>query len=268
MISLTRKILDKGHIITLASGRLIIRPSSGKPIPSGWMSTHEAKIKQEILCALGMDAYEYIGYSTGHYGPHKAAGVTLQFVSLTTEEEAYAVYNVRLTRTRTTTAGAKGTPLPARHFRVGRRHEFYKFWLRSGVTLPPRAAKFHDYMGNLRDIIFAAPLRDNRLDKQQLKPLTLTHEEIFAAFMSPNVSTTPAQSTHICRTAVPHNTLPEKYAVQGLQQIEDTGAAMYGNKVISMSSYKSSNIPPVRAQEEQSVEDWLKDYNARSPMES
>lgn len=268
MISLTRKILDKGHIITLASGRLVIQPSSGKPIPSDWMSTNEAQIKQEILCALGMDAYEYIGYSTGHYGPHKAAGVTLQFVSLTTGEEVYVVYNVELTRARTTRFGKKGELLPKGQFRVRSRHEFYKFWLRAGLKLPLRLSKFHDHMGNLRDIIFAAPLRDNRLDKQQLKPLILTHEEIFAAFMSPNASTTPAQSTHISRTAVPHNALSEKYAVQGLQPIEDTGTAMYGNKVISMSSYKASTIPLVKAEVKQSTEDWLKDYDARSPMES
>lgn len=268
MISLTRKILDKGHIISMKNGLLCVHSASGDPASDKWMQAHSSQIKREILCALGVDEYKYIGYSTGHYGPPKAAGVTLQFVSLTTGKEVYVVFNVELTRARTTRFGKKGEPLPMGQFRVGSRYEFYKFWLRTGLKSPSRLSKFHDHMGNLRDIIFIAPLEKNRLLKQQLRPLTLSHEEIFAAFMPPNISTTSAQPTNNVHTAMPHNILPREYEIQGMQPTDSTGATMYVNKVKSMSGYKAPSIPPCKPPAEQSVEEWLESYGDPDAVES
>lgn len=88
------------------------------------------------------DAFRYEGYSAGRYEEHKSAGVTLRFTSVLTGETAYAIFNVDLTRKRTTVGGKAGAPLPAGEFRVGERSHFYKFWQGTGLPLPERMQRF------------------------------------------------------------------------------------------------------------------------------
>lgn len=96
-------------------------------------------------------------FSTGMYG-RGYAGLTIHFESASTGETYYGVFNVNLHRVRTSKHGKAGTRLPAKQFRVGKRHSFYKFWLETGLPLPSRLGSFHDYMGNLSKLQFSADL--------------------------------------------------------------------------------------------------------------
>lgn len=96
-------------------------------------------------------------FSTGIYG-RGYAGLTIHFESASSGETYYCVFNVHLHRVRTSRHGKAGTKLPAKQFRVGKRHSFYKFWLETGLPLPSRLGSFHDYMGNLSSLQFSAEL--------------------------------------------------------------------------------------------------------------
>ena len=96
-------------------------------------------------------------FSTGMYG-QGFAGLTIHFESASSGEAYYCVFNVNLHRARSSKHGNAGTRLPAKQFRVGKRHSFYKFWQETGLPLPSRLGSFHDYMGNLSKLQFSADL--------------------------------------------------------------------------------------------------------------
>jgi hypothetical protein len=96
-------------------------------------------------------------FSTGIYG-RGYPGLTIHFESASSGEAYYCVFNVNLHRARSSKHGNAGTRLPAKQFRVGKRHSFYKFWQETGLPLPSRLGSFHDYMGNLSKLQFSADL--------------------------------------------------------------------------------------------------------------
>ena len=122
----------------------------------------------------------YLSYSTGRYFNGRQAGITVSFESEASGRDYYAIFNVELNRLRATKKYAAGDPLPDKQFRVGRRYEFYKFWKRSGLAMPPRLSSFHDYMGNLKVCTFQGLARnDGKLTNKSLalvKPTSYTSD--------------------------------------------------------------------------------------------
>ncbi len=177
MECLAMKLLSRGDMVCIERGQLAIQPASGKPVPPQWIAEHAPDICRAILTAADLDAFEYVGYTTGHYGKHKASGVTLQFVSVITGENVYAIFNADLTRQRTTAGGKAGAPLPKGQFRVGKRSHFYKFWLSTGIPVR-RLSDFHDYMGHLSGILCAGNIVGDRIDVGTLRPVSLSEAEI------------------------------------------------------------------------------------------
>ena len=82
MECLATKLLSRGDTVSIEQGRLIIQSASGKPVPVEWLIESTPEVCRAILKESGLDAFEYVSYHTGHYGKHKAPGVTLQFVSV------------------------------------------------------------------------------------------------------------------------------------------------------------------------------------------
>ncbi len=265
MTGLVRKLLSRGDEIGIERGQLVIRPISGMPVPSDWLQDHSQALVKEVLITLGVEAYEYHSYTTGHYGSRKMPGITLQFQSAVTDENTYAIFNAELTRSRSTEAGKKGAPLPAGHFRVGKRSHFYRFWQSTGLPEPKRLAALHDYMGNLRGILFAADRTDghqNRLNAGSLQPLSVSALDVRRAFLPDNLRTVPGQVPDNIQTRVPDKNSDQAFAVRGFQRKTTTCHGDHGKAVISGCGNKEYSSPALstRRPEEQSTEEWLADY--------
>lgn len=191
-----RQLLSRGDEVCIERGRLEIRPVSRKPVPPDWLQEHSPTLIREILIAIGIDAYEYSSCTTGRYSPRKWPGITLQFSSSVTHADAHAFFNVELTRSRDTKAGKAGTPLPTGHFRVGKGSHFFRFWEATGLLMPKRRSSFHDYLGNLRGILFAADItegHENRLITRSILPLSVSAAEVCKAFLPDNCQTIARQ---------------------------------------------------------------------------
>ncbi len=262
---LATKLLSRGDTVSIELGQLAIQPASGKPVPPEWMDQKALEICRSVLAAVGVDAFRYAGYSTGRYGEHKSAGVTLRFTSVLTGETSYSIFNVDLARKRTTAGGKAGAPLPAGEFRVGERSRFYKFWLGTGLPLPERMQRFHKCMGKLSSILLAGEVNKDRLDVQSLQPLTITADQVRLAFQGLKEGTTKAQLGHKEGTRSGHKETAQTQAVRGLQPILTTCVSNYENKLIRKDDNKVSlysRIPIPKPPQEQSVDEWLEAYSS------
>ncbi|HDS1059581.1 hypothetical protein [Pseudomonas putida] len=265
MDCLATKLLRRGDAVSIERGQLVIQPASGKPVPPDWVAANTARLCREVLVAVGMDAFEYIGYSTGHYGKSRSAGVTLQFVSVLSGQSVYAVFNADLTRQRTTAAGKAGALLPKGQFRIGKRSHFHRFWLSTGLQMPDRLQRFYKCMGKLSSILLAGDVIQDRFDVQSLHPVTLSADQLRLAILGHNEGTIWAQAGHKEGTTSGHKETSTAQAPCGLQPNQTTGVANHGNKVIRMCGNKGlSNTPQEtnRAPQDQSVDEWLADYSS------
>ncbi|CAI8880502.1 Integrase [Pseudomonas sp. IT-P258] len=261
------KLLARGNEISIEHGQLVIRPSSGMPVPLDWRDKYSPALLREILVTLRMDAYEYGGYSTGLYGTNKAAGVTIQLPSFVGGLDTHAIFNAELNRKLSTKAGKKDTPLPKGHFRIGKRSHLYRFWQSTGLPTPRRMSSFHDYLGNLRGILFTADMtadQNNRLDTGSLRPLYITAVEVRKAFQPDKGRTIDGQLPDNCRTKVPDKDLTTAQTNQGFKGNPTTGTDNHGKTVISTSEYTAVNEPVVsrKSPQEQTDEEWLADYSS------
>ncbi len=265
MECLAAKLLRRGDTVSIECGQLVIEPASGKPVPPEWIEDKAQEIYRSVLMAIGVDAFTYAGYSTGLYGKHKSAGLTLRFTSVVTGETAYAIFNVDLTRKRSTAGGKAGAPLPAGEFRVGERSHFYKFWKGTGLQMPDRMQRFHKCMGKLSRILISGEVSKDRLDVQSLQPMTITSDRVRLAVLGHNEDTSRAQLGHKEGTTLGHKESALTQAVQGLQPISTTCVANYENKLIRRDDNKTASItdlPTHKPPQDQSVDEWLDAYGS------
>lgn len=253
------QLLTRGDAVAVEQGRLTLTPASGRPVPADWLAAHSTDLIAQAASITDVTALEYTGYSVGHYGPKLAGGVTLQFYCLTTGQELFAIFNASTKRTRTTRYGSKGDPLPPGQFRVGKRSAFYHFWQSTGLAVH-RLSDFHDYMGKLRRLTFTGSLsKGERLDATTLRPLTISAGAM-RALVERNLPDTPPTSSrqrpNKAPTSIPDKKTQQRWQTQGVQLKSTTGEPNHGNKVTREYGYTGKPSPP----EEQSVDDWLADY--------
>lgn len=251
--------------MSIERGQLVIQPASGKPVPPEWITANRAGLCREALMAVGMDAFEYTDYSTGHYGKTRSAGVTLRFVSVVSGQSAYAVFNADLTRQRNTATAKAGSLLPKGQFRIGKRSHFYKFWMGTGLPFPRRLSAMHDYMGKLRGVLLTGALSGDRLDAGSLAPVGLTVEQFRGAILPDKIRTTPGQLPDNSRTKVPDKETALAQSPRGLQRNQTTCVSNHENKLTRRCEYKAPSntpIPTHRPPEEQTVDEWLDAYSS------
>ncbi len=267
---LLRRMLARGDAVSIERGRLIIQLASGKPIPEDMFQQYAPELIQQILRGVGTDAFQYLSHKAEN-NDGKYPGLTLQLQSVVTEAKAYTIFNVELTRARNTPAGKKGGRLPEGQFRIGKNHDLYRFWLSTGLPLPRRLAALHDYIGNLRGILLTAiPTAGHngtRLQSKTLMPLHLPASVIRRAVLPDNCQTTPRQAAGNSRTRLPDKESAPAQQPRGLQPFPSTGEENHGKAVIRRSG--NAGVPaftPARKKpEEQSVDEWLADYERPSP---
>ncbi len=261
-----KSLFQRGDRFSIQRGRLVIEPISGKPVPDNWLRVNHKLILCEIERLMGQPLYSYIAYSTGNYkigiGEKMASGLTLQFLS-SGGEEVFCCFNAELTRDRNSIHGKKGSSLPDKHFRVSMRMEFYKFWLRAGLVSPPRLSSFHDYMGNLKPIIFTGELqKGNKLSNKTILPVEISYESLLAAVHADSVRASSIQASDSSRASQPYKEFTRRQANTGVRGESNTGSDNYGNKVISKAVEGDKVIYLNRegeCVEEQTIDEWLSD---------
>ncbi|MDG2272482.1 MAG: hypothetical protein P8L39_09265, partial [Halioglobus sp.] len=231
--NLLQDLLTRGDIVSIENGRLSLLPASGKPVGSDWLSQHTDQLFEEALTRSSVTGLKYESYNTGRYGEHRAGGLTMQFYNMVTSENLHAIFNVNLDRARNSKHGKAGTPLPERQFRVGKKAHIYKFWLTTGLEIPPRLSSFHDYMGNLRQLLFTGGYKSGgRLECDTLCPLNITHRQLLHAFnctdLPYNPQTPPRQQPDNIQTRFPDKKLLEAQQPQPFPAISTTCEFSYG----------------------------------------
>lgn len=162
-------------------GKLLIKPSSGLEVPSHWLKQYEPLLINDICQLFNITPLKYVSYSTGSYGSKKNDGITLQFINLQTNENAYLIFNAGLKRTRNSRGGKKGEPLPSKQFIVSERSSFYKFWCSTGLPLPRSLSKFYECMGKLKQLNFTGKVDlNNRIIDKTVPLLEVTYQQILA----------------------------------------------------------------------------------------
>ncbi|WP_353844685.1 hypothetical protein [Pseudomonas sp. TAE6080] len=251
--------------MSIELGQLAIQPASGKPVPPEWINTNRARLCREVLISVGMDAFEYTDYSTGHYGKTRSAGITLRFVSVVNGQSVYAVFNADLTRQRNTATAKAGALLPKGQFRIGKRSHFYKFWMATGLPFPRRLSAMHDYIGKLRSVLLTGSLAGDRLDAGSLVPVSLSAEQFRKAVLPDNFRTRSGQLPDNFRTRAPDKETATAQAERGLQPIPTTCVANHENKLIRKDEYKTIPYTPIdtpKPPQDQTVDEWLEAYSS------
>jgi len=264
--SLVFKILSKGHDLSIVEGRLDIRSISRKPVPSDWLKKKKDQIIRELAVMLGIDLLVYVDYSTGCFD-NRYPGVNLQFQWILSLEGGYVNFNADLKRARSSESGKKGTPLPKGRFIVGKMNKFLKFWARTGLKLPPRLSSFHDYMGNLKQLIFVADIIDGeKLDKDSIEPFNISASKVSERFreLTDNIHTTRKQSTYNTQTRFPDKRSSESPNTTDLEKDSATGSFNYGIRSTGNASIRDNinlSKPSKKPPPEQTIDEWRADYD-------
>ena len=267
MATRVSRLLSRKAEVSIALGRLVVRQPNGEEVGQDFLEKYSPVLQREILTALGIGAYEYRSYTTGNYDKSKFPGISLQCRSALENEDAYVIFNVGLTRTRTTKAGEKGSPLPDGHFHVGERSHFYKFWKSTALAIPKSLTSFHDYMGNLKGILFTARLTegrgDGRMDAGSIRPVSVSAELVRQVFLPDNPRITSGYAPDNCRITNPDKDSATGHAVRTFQPNSTTCGQRYGKAVIRKSDETGpSPAPNLRKRpQDQSMEEWDSDHN-------
>tara|TARA_R110000744_G_scaffold158285_7_gene274289 strand:- start:238 stop:1059 length:822 start_codon:yes stop_codon:yes gene_type:complete len=262
------RLLTKGDEIAIVKGCLIITPASGKKVPESWLTVNGSLLLIEIVNLLNIDAYSYTNYSTGRYGKNLYQGITLQFEDIKGGSEAHAILNAQITRTRSSKHGKAGDDLPNGQFKVSTKHNFYKFWLATGIKLPTRNSAFFDYMGKLKRMLFVGELNyKNKFINKTLRCLELSSEMIKAAYIQSlpnNIQATPKQLPNNFPTRISNKEMTSKLAANDAGLNSTTCESKYGLSYQG-GEVKSNtlivNIVKKRPQE-QTNDEWMDEYNS------
>jgi hypothetical protein len=265
MVSYISRLLIRQGEVSIELGRLVVRQPNGEEMSHDWLKKYEAVLLREILTTLKIDSYEYRSYSTGSYDQRKFPGINLQFRSTVDEKYTYVIFNVSLTRIRSIKSGVKGSPLPKGHFHVGERSNFFKFWRSTPLAVPKSLTSFHDYMGNLKNILFAANLTegrdDGRMDAGSIRPLSVSSELVREKFLPDNSRIVTGYAPDNCRIKNPDRDSAASHALRGFQPKSTTGDQYYGKAVIRKIDDTGPSQAPLRIRpQEQTVDEWTVDF--------
>ncbi len=265
--SLLENLISRGDNIEIVDGKLNIIPVSNRQIPEQWLKDNRETLLSEIAQVANVEPYIYLGYSTGSYGEHKSGGVSLQFTNLITGEDAFAVFNAELTRARKSKSGDKGISLPKGKFRVRKGFEFYRFWLLSGLNIPPRLSVFDQYMGNLKSLAFIPELgKRNKFINKKTKLMNVSYKLISSSLgyeSTYNRQTTGIQQTYNRHTTATNNDSSLPYNNKGIQANSSACSNKYGSS-LQGSEVLSTPLPVINSIKkpyEQTNDEWLNDWD-------
>ena len=256
-------LLKRGDEVAIERGRLVLYPKSGKPVPDWWMKQQRQGLIAAVLTVLNIEAYEYIGFTTGFYGRNRYQGITVRFISPASGQAAHVIFNAHLTRLRTTKAGRKGSALPGKHFRISQGHHFYAFWLQTGLPIPKSLSMFAGYMGNLRGILFSASIKNGRMDAGSIRPISVRPGVIRDALMMCSQLTS---HEHPMNKAYLSGVSKDSAPAHGSSRLQPISGTCVGSHVNTLTRKRDDKnvvpFPQNNAAEDQAVDDWVADFRA------
>lgn len=253
--------------VALEHGRLIIKPASGKSVPSEWLAQNKQALLAQIATLTNQPLYSYVGYST----IAKPCGVAVRFAHIDKPVQAFVIYNAARRYQR---GSKKGKLRPQGHFGAGERSKFYSFWMRTGLPLPRRLTVFHEVMGRLSQLYFTfdGELKasgDIEADKDSVQAANVSYETIKQALELQQFFNKPSTTLQ----QVFNNELQQENTVrhtgQGLAEVSGTGAGKCGNTLIRYHGNTGALPSPItdieqfmKQPEEQTVDEWLAAYDS------
>jgi len=265
------KLILRGDELLINKGIVEIQSKSGRPVPNKWFSENRSSLMRELCKLTSIPMFEYVGNSVGEFGMKQStkgySGLCLQFVNITTGEDACIFYNVDTKRKRDTKFGKKGTKLPKGQFNVGILSNFYKFWTINNFPSPRRRSSFHDVLGKLKGYYFTGEvLSNNRFKDKKLTLLSITSEQIdyaYQQYMISNQSATNQQLPSKYQAIYPSNDVSQPFGYKDLQSNLTTEEVKYG--ISNQGGAELSNVIALHKQskrpENQSDKEWWSDYD-------
>jgi len=291
--NLTLGLLQRGDSIALCQGQLIITPKSGEPVPKDWLATNQTKILSEIAHQSNQSIFSYSYYQTGIYNSGRSPGVMMKFIDLLTGEDLYAIFNAQLKRQRTTKNKKAGDPLPEGQFHIGDRSALYMLWIKTELDVPRRFSEWHKSMSKLRHVYFTADRSlGDKLANKSIQPLSLSSDEINQLFGG-NTGTSQRQGSdnlvtrnggkdwrqgmvasngdkHITTEHASKGLTPDPKCVSNEVRVFESAwdlSACASNRVLS-NQVMTCNVVPLtpnkKAPEDQSIDEWMDDYDSAS----
>jgi hypothetical protein len=257
-VTILQKLIKRGDRVAIVNGRLQLDPVSGQEVPADWLKHNYVELVTAILHITNHRGLILTDFSTGFYSSFRQGGVTLFFDEVNSWQPRYSIFNVRLTRVRSTAHGKEGDRLRGKQFRVGRKSNFYIFWVKSRLSVPPRLSSFHDYMGNLKNLVFTSdgqPANDGRIQNEDIHLLSISHSEI-CAFFEDKTHTTYKQLTANCHTKYPDKQSEAGRSTKGFPRDSTTCDSQCDR---SQQDVRDKNA--LVSLLHQSTEGWLCDYN-------
>ena len=257
------RLLAQGDLVSIERGRLVIRPKSGLPVPSEWLSKHEETLICEILAACGRSGFRFVRRgSVGKFDGGKYPGAVLVFVSLASGEEMDTFFNVSLAYQR---GAKKGQLLPGGRFTVGRRSALRKLWDSTGIALR-RHSELCERLGALYGVVIEGCCNGARLEAKTLRALNVTAADIAACIGK--ISASIRQGAGKCSATV---------VGKGIQQSPYLDGSVAGSGRVSLDPRKEHKLTSKelylvhncltnqsgnksKRPQDQTCDEWLADY--------
>jgi hypothetical protein len=203
---------------------------------------------------------KYKSFTTGRYDKNRVPGITLQLLSEHDMCPYHTHFNVDLNRKRKSGKYRKGDPLPGNRFSVTPNHGFYKFWIKTGLAIPPRLSAFNDYMGKLKQFTFIGEIKkNNRLISSSLAvmPIDFSNNKLTTNQQLPNNLPTKYSNNHFAQNMETSN-LDEFFSTcENCHDISKQVTTLYDNN-------QSQLLTPIKQDkylsEEQSFIDEIEKY--------
>lgn len=255
-------LVSRGDLVAIDDGKLIIKRAGGELIPEIKYEPYLDSLVTQILILTNKEGFTFTGYSTHATTKRSEDMLVLQFDPLTGSKGVYAAFNVSLKSTRKSNRKPAGSKLPDKQFNPPKLGAFVKFWKRSGLLIPKgnRYTIFHEYMGNLKRVIYTGDINKNKFENGSIKPLNVSHEaianKINALLMTGYSRTKHGLLTDKGRTSDTDKEPDESQLDRAFLPISNACAFHHSNKVIRERSNTDSNVVPIDPRL-QSTDEWL-----------
>lgn len=267
MKSLLARLIERGDTVCVENGKLCISSLSGNDVPADWYKRHYDELVSALAVIFTQPVLIYEDHSVGRYGPGKWPGMLINFHCVKFDESLYSIFNVDLSRARTTSYGKAGDALPRGQFRVGNRSSLVKLWRRLDLDMPPRLSSFHDYMGNLKSRLLTFEQKEgNKVKSTDLLALNVSAREILEALVNATDKplTSNSQNSDKCQTRTPYKKMSESRISNGVSENQTTCSANHIKSNQDKEDKRANTNASLISLMDQSVDEWLADYD--SPM--
>ncbi|MDO3387954.1 hypothetical protein QWI17_19070 [Gilvimarinus sp. SDUM040013] len=265
---IVRKLLEKGRRISVGNGGVTLTPLPTEEKQKIWLRENSDLIVSELGRLLGRQPLKYLDFSTGIFYGGRAPGVNFQLLDLLSFESRHVIFNVNLKRKNTSKNAPAGALYDGNKFWVGRLSQFYRFWQSAGLPEPKRDSLYHKSMFRLKSLYFEGEvLKREKLDNKSFRVLNIEPEEVEEAVLGSTVREFTGNNTDTIQKLSQKLPIPQSQVRQGMQSVTTEGENNRGKRLQGSEVQGESDAQAeTKRIQEQSVDEWLADYNSVTPL--